>query len=123
MAAFIVVKLFGIAMVVAGIVFLIIPDAIKKYLAYWTKAKRIYTGAGLSVLVGVVLLLVASQCRLAWFVALIGIWAIIKGIILFALGPKKFTSKVNWWLSKPPGVLRMMAVLALVVGTLLICSV
>ncbi|MEA3328864.1 MAG: hypothetical protein U9Q08_03950 [Candidatus Omnitrophota bacterium] len=123
MAEFIVIKLFGIAMVSAGVVFLIIPDAIKKYLTYWTKAKRVYTGAGLSVLAGIIFLLVASQCKLAWFVALLGIWAIVKGIILFVLGPKKFTSKVNWCLSKPPGVLRMMAVLALVIGTMLVCSV
>jgi len=118
----ILVRLFGIVMVAFGVIYLISPQATKKYMAFWTKGRRIYTGGGLSILIGIILLLAASQCRLVWFVILIGIWALIKGIVLLVLGPEKLKSRINWWTERPVGVLRLLSLLVLAIGVLLIYS-
>lgn len=119
----ILVKLFGIIMVAFGGIFLTSPEVIKKYMIFWTKGRRVYAGGGLSILVGIVLLLAAFQCRVAWFVTIIGIWALIKGILLFILGPERFTSIINWWAARSPVVLRIIALLVLIFGALFIYSV
>lgn len=118
----ILVKLLGIITVVFGVTFLMRPEVIKKYMAFWTKGKRVYTGGSLSILIGIILLFAASQCGVVWFVTVIGIWGLIKGIILFILGPKKVISMINWWIARPPAVLRILALLTLSIGTLLVCS-
>lgn len=114
------VKLFGIVVVVFGVIFLLKPDVIRPYMDFWTKGKRIYTAAVLNLIIGIILLLAASQCRLAWLIALIGIWGIIKGVILFVLGPEKLKSRIEWWKGRPVGILRLAALLCLAIGALII---
>ncbi len=114
------VKLFGIMMVGFGVAFLVRQDLIKKYLNFWIAKKRIYLGAILSIEMGIIMLRAAGQCEISWFVALLGIWAIIKGMLLFVMGPKKLTAKMSWWASRPAKTLRLIAVIPLAVGALLI---
>ncbi len=114
------VRLIGIIILGFGIVFLISPRQYKAYISFWTKKGRIRTGAGLSILVSIIMLLAASQCRVSWFVALMGILALIKGIIILTIEPKKLISKMEWWMTKPPATLRLLSVVALAMGILLI---
>jgi hypothetical protein len=116
------VKLFGILMAALGVIFLISPGVVKSYIAFWPKGKRIYFGAALSLLIGIIFLLAASQCRWSLFVIIIGIWALIKGLLLFILGQKRIVSWLNWWTARPMIVLRIYALIALVLGALLIYS-
>ena len=118
----ILVKLFGIVMVVFGVIYLISPDVMKKYIAFWAKGKRIYAGGILSILIGIIFFLAASQCKLVWFVILISIVSLIKGIVLLALGPEKWTSKINWWIARPPAIIRLLSLVAIAFGILLIYS-
>lgn len=118
----ILVKLFGLIIVVLGVIFMIRPDAMKKYIAFWVKGKRLYAGGILSILIGIIALLAASQCKLVWFVVLIGILALIKGVLLFALGPEKWISKLNWWTTRSPAFLRLYSLMPITIGILLIYS-
>ena len=115
----ILVKLFAIAMVVLGVVFLLSPKALKQYLNFWAKRKNFYLAGILSILFSVVFLLAASQCRLPWVVAVLGIWALIKGIVILVRGPEGLKSMVDWWMKRPIGVLRLTGLLALAIGVLL----
>jgi len=116
------VRLLGIVVVVLGVIFLISPDAIKKYMDFWAKGKRIYPGGVLTFLIAIILLLAASEARLTWFVALLGILSLIKGILLFVLGPAKIILMINWWRTRSPLFLRLYALFALALGVLLIYS-
>ena len=117
------VRLFGIVMAIFGVIFLVSPGHYKEYITFWTKKGRIRIGAILSILISIIMLLAASQCRWSGFVALIGIMALIKGIVLFVMGPKKLVSKMEWWMARPPATLRLLAVVALLIGILLIYAV
>ncbi|MEA3328866.1 MAG: hypothetical protein U9Q08_03960 [Candidatus Omnitrophota bacterium] len=120
------VRLFGVVMVACGVIFLISPDLMKKYIDFWTGArgiKRIYAGGVLSLLIGIFMLFAASECSVPEFVIFIGIWGIVKGIVLFILGGlKKLAPIFNWYTTRKLVVLRIMAFLVLTLGTLLICS-
>lgn len=118
----ILVRVLGILIAAVGIIFLINPNAMKKYIAFWVKGKRLYKGGILSILIGIILLLASPQCKLVWFVVLIGIWSLIKGVILLALGPEKWASTINWWTTRPPVALRLLSLVAIAFGILLIYS-
>ena len=116
----ILVKLLGIVLVAFGAVYFAKPDIMKQYIAFWKKGKRLYAGAAASLLIGIILLLAASQCAVSWFVTAFGILALIKGIFLFVLKPEKVMPMMEWWLQKPVAFLRGHAIMAIVIGVLLI---
>ena len=118
----ILVKLFAIAIVVLGVVFLLSPKAIKQYMNFWAKGKNYYLAGILSILFSIVFLLAASQCKLPLVVAVLGIWSLIKGIVILVRGPEKLKSMIDWWMKRPIGVLRLTGFLALAIGVLLIYS-
>ncbi|UCH12304.1 MAG: hypothetical protein JSW18_05680 [Candidatus Omnitrophota bacterium] len=118
----ILVRLFGIVIVVMGIIFLLNPKALKQYIAFWRQQKRLYVGGILSLLFAVIFLLGASQCRLAWVIVIFGIWALIKGVLLFTLGQKRLNAYLDWWLGRPISIVRLLGIVALALGILIIYS-
>ncbi len=116
----ILVKFLGIFIVVFGVVYLLNPNIIKPYIAFWKKGKRLYLGGALSLLIGIIFLLAASQCRWRGFIVAFGILALVKGIWLLVISPEKVMSFMNWWIKRPITFLRGHALLALAIGVLLI---
>jgi len=118
----ILVKLLGIIIVVFGVIYLLNPKMMKPYMAFWKKGKRLYMGAALSLLIGIIFLLAASQCRWRGFIVAFGILSVAKGIWLFVISQEKAISILDWWAKRPIAFLRVHALFALVVGALLIYS-
>lgn len=119
----ILVKLFGVIIVVAGVIFLINPKALKQYISFWKQQKRLQIGGVVAILFGIIFLIAASQCRVAWLITILGIWSIIKGVLLFAVSQKKLYAYLDWWTGKPNSVIRFIGVIALAIGALIIYSV
>jgi len=118
----ILVKLIGIVIVCFGLIFLLKPQTMKNYMSFWVTGKRIYMGALINILIGIVFLLGASQCRLVGFIIAVGIMSLLKGIILFISGPERLKSMLRFWSEKPAAVVRLMALIAIAFGALLIYS-
>jgi len=118
----ILVRLLGAAIAACSIIYLINPEAMKKYMLFWITGRMIFAGAILAISIGIILLIAAPRCRLAWFVNLMGFLSIIKGLYIFTFGQKSLTSMLNWWISKPPAALRIVAILELALGILFIYS-
>ncbi len=114
------VKLLGIFIVGFGVAYFIKPGIIKQYMAFWKSKKRLYLGAALALLIGIIFLLAASQCKWQGFIVVFGILSIIKGIWLFVISQNKAISILDWWAKRPVGFLRGHAVLAIIIGILLI---
>ena len=116
------VKLMGILMVGLGAVYLLDPARMTKIMGFWVKGKRVYLGGLLNFLIGIVFLLAASRCVFSWFVAALGIVSLIKGILLFVLGPKKIVLIVDRLTKSSRLTLQTLAFLVLGIGVLLIYS-
>lgn len=116
----IVVKLFGLIIAVFGVIYLLKPNIMKNYAAFWGIGKRIYAGAALAFIFGVIFLLAAPQSAATGLVTALGILSVIKGILLSVLKPEKGIAMINWWVERPLGFLRIHALFALVLGLLLI---
>jgi len=117
------IKLVGIVIVILGVAYLLRPELMKQYMSFWTKNKRLYMGAIISAIVGAILLLGAPQCRIAWIVTVIGIWALLKGLLILVLGKEKMVSTIKWWQKKPIKTLRSLAIVVIAMGVLLIFAV
>ena len=118
----ILVRLLGISIVGLGIIFMIDPKTMKAYISFWEPLKRIRSGAILSLVIGVIFLLSASQGRLAAVINIFGILAIIKGAFLLAAGQQKVKSLLGFWKEKSDKFVRFYSLVVLAFGMLLIYS-
>ena len=116
------VKLFGIIIVGFGVAYFITPSIIKQYMAFWKSRKRLYLGGALALLIGIVFLFAAGQCRWIGFIFAFGILSVAKGIWLFVISQEKAISILDWWAKRPITFLRVHAILAIAIGVLLIYS-
>jgi len=114
------VRLLGAVVVVMGLIFGIKPEVFQKYVKFWNSRKRIVIGGIISFLFGVVFLLSASRCRVPAVITILGIWAIIKGIILFVLKERRLSTYLEWWSKKPLSVMRLIGIISLAFGVLII---
>lgn len=117
------VKFLGIFIVVVGVAFFVNPGLIKRYMSFWKDGKRLYLGAALAFLIGIVFLLGAWQCRWRGFITVFGILSLIKAACLFIFGQEKPASFMDWWAKRPITFLRVYALFAVTIGILLIYSV
>ena len=114
------IRLLGAVIVVMGFIFGIKPEVFQKYVKFWNSRKRIVIGGIISFLFGVVFLLSASRCRVPAVITILGIWAIIKGIILFVLKERRLSTYLEWWSKKPLSVMRLIGIISLAFGILVI---
>ena len=119
----ILIKLFGIVVVIMGAAFLINPKLIKQYIGFWQQQKRLYMGGIIALLLGIIFLLAASQCKLPWVLMVLGIISIAKAIFIFTRGLKGFQPMMNWWLARPDSFLRVYSLIVIAMGALIIYSV
>jgi len=117
------VKLVGIMMLVAGVIYFLKPNLLKKVAKYFFQEKRLKIGGAIALIIGIVLLRAAGQCSISWVVVIFGIIAIIKGILAFALDKKKFDSLLNWMVSMPPKTIRKIGLLDVALGVILIYAI
>ena len=116
------VKFIGIFIVGFGVAYFITPSMIKQYMAFWKSGKRLYLGGALALLIGIIFLLAAGQCRWRWFIVAFGILSVAKGIWLFAISQEKAISIIDWWVKRPITFFRVHAIFAIAIGVLLIYS-
>jgi len=114
------IKLIGIVILILGVAYLLRPELMKQYMSFWTKNRRLYAGAIISAIIGTFLLLGATQCRIDWVVTVVGLWGLLKGLIILMLGKEKMASTIKWWQKKSVKTLRAAAIAVITIGALLI---
>ena len=116
------VRLLGIAIVVIGIIFSIRKNALKDYISFWKNEKRLKVGGVLALLFGVIFLMAAPQCRIAWLIVVVGAWSVIKGVLLLVLNIKVINAYFDWWQGKSILTVRLISIIAIAFGALIIYS-
>jgi len=116
------VKIIGISMIGFGAIFLLSPKAMKQFMLFCEKGKRLYISGMLRILAGTIFLLAASDSRCVLVMVILGILLLIGGIIIFILGLDRVKTVLKAYYAKPPLVLRLFALVAIALGVLIICS-
>lgn len=117
------VKSIGIVVTGLGIAFLLNQKALKQCMYFCEQGKRLYYVGILRVIFGIILLVGSGLCRLTGVVAAIGVLVLVSGILIFVMGIGKVKTMLKWWQGRPPFILRLMALIATLIGLLLLYSV
>lgn len=117
----ILLRVAGIIIAVMGVIYLLAPKMIKKYVDFW--GKRILVAGVLNIVIGILFLLANSACRIPTVIIVIGVIALLKGIVIFVLGQEKMKVLLEWWGNRPPAVVRLMGLIVIAFGILLLYAV
>jgi len=118
----IVVKIIGIVIIIAAIVYLLKPGVAKRLLEFFKQGKRMYFAGLIRLALAVVFLLSATQCSKPKVIAAFGILFLISGLLVFTLGLEKLKSIIDWWQEQSVLLLRVIAVITLAIGAVIIYS-
>lgn len=116
----IVIKIVGILIVLAGIVFFLRPEMMNRLLVFFKKGKRVYFMGLVRFVLAIVFLLGAGQCDGKQVIAAFGILFLISGLLIFLLGAEKVGAILDWFLKQSVLLKRISAVIALVIGAAII---
>lgn len=116
------VRVLGVVIVIMGVIFGLNPGLFQQYVKFWRSRRKLIAGGILSFLFGVIFLLSASKCRLPVVIIVIGIWSLIKGVLLFILNEKKLNAYCEWWLKRPLLIIRFLGFIVLAFGGLILYS-
>ena len=114
------VRVFGILIVGMGIFFAVNPLGFKQYISFWKQTKHIKNGGILSVVIGIVFLMAASKCRMELLINILGLLAIIKGVLLLTIAQKHIINYIDWWNNKTPLAAQILGGFAAAFGILII---
>lgn len=116
------IQVFAVIVMIAGIVFVSYPDVMKRVVAYMGEGKRFIYIGGLRVAVSVLLFLAASQCRHTAVIFLLGVIFLVSGIAAFSMSAEKIKSFITWFLERPDATLRFFALVPVIIGVILLLS-
>jgi len=112
----------GIIYVIFGVVYFIRPDYARAVIDFFKAGKRIYIGGIIRLVLGALLIYAAQNALVPWVPRAIGILAVAGGITIYALGIGRVHAMMDWWKGLSDNRLRIIAVVAELVGILLIYS-
>ena len=116
----VVVAAFGAVVVGIGIFGLLRPEALIHFIeSVWESPSALHVAVGMRLVLGVVLLVAAPECRYPQAVQVLGILSIVAAISGAMLGRERLTAFVGWWVERPAGFIRGWSVIAAVFGGLL----
>ena len=107
-------------MVAMGIVWLVQPKRLVDLIDGWQGPSRFWFAVVFRLLIGIVFLLVAPGCRAPIVVLVFGWIAIVAAVIILVVGRERLDRFIAWWLARPPSVIRISALFAVVFGAVLI---
>lgn len=118
-----VIKAIGLIMAVMGIAFIAIPKDMVKIMPFFKKSKRIYIVGVIRLVLAVIFLLSASQCRWPWVIGVLGILTLVSGVLIFVLKLKVIRGILDRFSEKSDMFLRITGVIIVVLGMLIVFAV
>jgi hypothetical protein len=116
----ILVKIVGIVIVLMAVLYIAHPGVMLRLMEFFKKGYRIYLAAIVRLALGVVFLLGARECSVTWLIATFGILFLLGGLLIPLLGRKRTTAILDYYGKRPLWLLRVLALVALVIGLLII---
>lgn len=76
----------------------------------------LWVAAGMRLVIGVLMVLTASQSRYPFAFWLIGLIAIVAAVVGLLMGKDRVRKFVMWWVEKPSGFTRLWSIIAIAFG-------
>ena len=118
-----ILKLVSILMIVYGCLLMLKPEIFKKVITYISEGRRVYIAIGIEVVLGVIMMLASSACRISWFVLFAGALGVLSSIAFLFLKKKIITDLLDKLVGFPKKKGYIVGVIALVLGVLFILSI
>lgn len=115
-----VVSILGVIAAIIGLMGLAAPKYIINLVQHWRGPTRFRLAVGVRLVLGAFLLVVGPTCRLPVLVQALGVIAIVAAIVILIVGQQRLDSFIEWWLTRPPAVIRISALFAVSFGLLLV---
>jgi len=102
-----IVALFGIAITLLGILGLVRPTSLLRFVQRpWKSQMGLYLNIGIRVVFGLVLLMAASGSRFPEAFRILGIISLVAAVVAPFIGLARLQGFVQWWTSRSPGFIR-----------------
>jgi|GEM_PF-1326460 len=115
-----IVRVLAVLIIVAGVVFTLWPDAMKRVVAFVIKGNRLYFVAAIRIVAGIVLLLAAEGSAKRIILSVLGVMILLAGISQLILSPEKQRAFANWMMSRSEIVRRLVGIMAILIGGLML---
>ncbi|MDD2927647.1 MAG: hypothetical protein PHE30_02215 [Candidatus Omnitrophica bacterium] len=116
----ILIEIIGIFIIAMGSIILLNPKAARKMLVFWRKGNNIFLAGLIRIVIGIIFLGFAPRAKVPQVIFVLGILALLGGLLIFILGPEKVRTMLGWWDKKPDNLLRLISLVTLTFGILLI---
>jgi len=117
-----IVALIGWIIVAIGLLGIARLHLIPTAVLAWPPDLLVYITVGTRIVLGLLLFFAAPSCRLPRFTRVIGVIAVLSGIVSALIGASRLESIVQWMSAKPSGVIRLMYTLDIILGAFLAYS-
>jgi uncharacterized protein YjeT (DUF2065 family) len=114
-----VVLIIGALVVAEAAVILIRPGVYRKFIKFFTYGRMLYIPAAVEIVIGILFLICALDCRQPWLIIVFGLIAAIKGVWIFLMKPQTLKNMLTWLGERSDTTLRLLGILALAVGVLI----
>ncbi len=118
-----VVYAFCVLTAVLGAVGMVSPASLEGISSFAPTPIGLYTAAGIRILLGVALMVVASRSRVPKTLWAFGMFLVVAGLMLPFLGVEFIRGIIDWWLALGPGFLRAWGVTSILFSALLAYAV
>ena len=103
-----------------GLVGVVAPGRLVAFTRFWQNPGALWLAAGIRVVLGVALYLVAPDTRAPLAFQAFGMLVVLAGVALPFLGRERIGRLIDWWAALPEAVIRGWALLVLLLGVLIL---
>ena len=112
----------GLLIGAIGAVGVITPEGLGAISRYTITPLGLYLAAAVRVAIGIILIRAAPTSRLPRVLRVLGIIAVVAGVITVFLGVDRASTILAWWSGQGPLLIRLWPALALIFGVVLVYS-
>ena len=114
--------LIGWIIIAIGVLGIARPHLIPTAVLGWSPDLLLYITVGTRIVLGLLLFFAAPGCRLPRFTRVIGVIAVLSGIVSALIGAHRLESIVQWMSAEPSEIIRLMYTFDIVLGAFLAYS-
>ena len=116
----VIVTVLGVLIAAIGLMGVMIPRILIALVQHWRGPVRFWFAVSIRLVLGVVFLAVAPDCRAPIVIRAIGVVSVAAALGMIVLGTARLDRFIEWWLGRPLPYVRLWASGAIAFGALLI---